>query len=268
MPSQGPVSAAVSALVDAGLLCGIKVETEGEGASWASIQMLNSLALACGLPLTLKIGGCDARTDLLMGNDLGVTDFVAPMIETPFAAEKFREAVEALPFDKEVTTFRILIESVTGTQNAAEIVRISQGWVSGMNVGRTDLSKSMRKSFESPPLQDSADVVRLAGEVTGIANEAGLQTTMGGRMTAKSIRSIETQLHQAQYPDRVETRRLILSWARIAGDPDLLDLAIAVERQITHWLAGKSIRESSEWARYIAELDTRMGASVEGPVFP
>lgn len=126
----------------------VKAEFEHEGARLEEIQRLREITLRAGLGITLKIGGCEAVTDLRMSRDIGVETIVAPMVESPFAMKKFIQAVDEVYGSDELERghlhLHINVESVQGAQNFPQMVEQPEfARLSGVTVGRGDLAESL-----------------------------------------------------------------------------------------------------------------------------
>ena len=61
---------------------GIKQSFEDEGALHDDILTMRRITETCKLKLSVKIGGCEAKTDIGYCSDIGVDALVAPMIES------------------------------------------------------------------------------------------------------------------------------------------------------------------------------------------
>ena len=120
-------------------IIGIKQSFEDEGALHQDILTMRRITELCNLKLSVKIGGCEAKTDINFCNNIGVNGIVAPMVETKFAFQKFIESV----IDLENIKFYINIESKTAYKNLSDILESpSSKLISGIVIGRSDLVKS------------------------------------------------------------------------------------------------------------------------------
>src|SRR3989338_9453096 len=68
---------------------GLKAELEAEGSRLNELMRLKDVAEKVGLGIILKLGGCEAVTDLFEAQKIGVEVLVAPMIESSYALKKY-----------------------------------------------------------------------------------------------------------------------------------------------------------------------------------
>lgn len=95
----------------------IKAEFEAEGSRKDELIMLREMVVSAELGLIIKIGGCEAVHDIDQCKLLSATGVMAPMIETPFAMDKFRGAVNKLYGDKTRIEKIINAETITCLKN-------------------------------------------------------------------------------------------------------------------------------------------------------
>lgn len=183
----------------------IKAEFEAEGSRKDELIMLREMVESADLGLIIKIGGCEAVHDIDQCKLLSATGVMAPMIETPFAMDKFIGAVNKL-YGEDARIEKIInAETVTCLNNFDEILEHGNGFLTGVTVGRSDLSASMgitKKDIEKE------EVFNATKEFCQKAKKAGLVTNFGGNIGIESIPFI---IDMNPYIDRFETRKVVIS---------------------------------------------------------
>lgn len=179
----------------------VKKSFEDEGSTFEEIQIVRNLTSKLGMNLNVKIGGCEAKSDIIKCQNINVDGIVAPMIETPFAFKKFIQAsskVENLPLF-------INIESKTGLSNLKSILSMSNiSFLNGIVIGRSDLVSSFGYS---PDYVNSENIIQKISKALKSIKEKKLITKMGGNLTYKSIDTIKG-FYDLKLLDAVETRNI------------------------------------------------------------
>ena len=93
---KSSVNSALDALLATGAVVAIKAELEAEGVRIEELDTLSTLLSKHGLPLAVKIGGCEAITDLRIAKEHDAKYVIAPMIESVFALKKFISSIEKI----------------------------------------------------------------------------------------------------------------------------------------------------------------------------
>lgn len=184
----------------------VKAEFEAEGSRKDELIMLREFVYRSDLNFIIKIGGCEAVHDLDQCKLLGATGIMAPMIETEFAMKKFRNAAEKV-YRNELDTVEWIINAETKTcmHNYDSILSVGKGFLTGVTVGRSDLSASMgieRKNIESNRVFDATHYLVMK------SREHSLITNFGGNIGIESIPFI---LKMGNLIDRFETRKVVIT---------------------------------------------------------
>ena len=183
----------------------IKAEFEAEGSRKDELIMLREFVEYAGLGLIIKIGGCEAVHDLDQCKLLEATGVMAPMIETSFAMDKFRSATCKL-FGEDAKIEKIInAETITCLRNFNQILEHGKGFLTGVTVGRSDLSASMgieRKDIEKEAIFEATK------EFCEKAKAQKLVTNFGGNIGIESIPFI---VNMYPFIDRFETRKVVIT---------------------------------------------------------
>lgn len=183
---------------------GVKVAMEAEGIRLDEMLRTKEVVLRAGVDLTVKIGGCEALTDLRIAKMIGVDTVLAPMIESKFALEKFLEMVESefLPEELEDANLLINIETVDGYEKFDQILTADNiKLLNGIVLGRTDLSSALKLGDVNSP-----KVLSIAKSIFLKAKQKNLRCLVGGGITPKSV----SFLRELQgLIDGFETRKVV-----------------------------------------------------------
>src|SRR3990167_9351793 len=108
-------------------VCGVKAEFEAEGTRMDEAMRLKDVVSKAGLGLNIKIGGCEAIKDMLDAISLGAERIIAPMIETPYALQKFIRAARMIYGDRlENIELLVNVETVTTWQNFSAMLEVPE----------------------------------------------------------------------------------------------------------------------------------------------
>jgi hypothetical protein len=215
----------------------VKAEFEAEGTRLEELLRLVDVARASGLPMTVKIGGCEAIRDLLEAKQIGVRYIVAPMVESAYAASKY-VAAKNLVYSKDEqqdTDFLFNMETITGYENRESLIAaISEpNGANGVVFGRVDFVGSMGWARDLINKQQTTD---FAVETARLCKKADKQLVMGGGVSIESIDAIR-QVHAVRL-DRFETRKVVFDAGKALAADIEEGLVDAVHFELL-WLLNK-----------------------------
>lgn len=197
----------------------VKAAMEAEGILLYELLRTKEMAMAAGLGLSVKIGGCEALTDARLAKGYGVSILMAPMIESPFALEKFLAMADGqFPGEEQADTkFFINIETLEGHRQIGRILSVENiHLLSGIVLGRTDL----RSALKAPDI-DGPEMLAAARAIFRPAREKSIRCIVGGGITEKSIpflAALEGLI------DGFETRKVVVG--RYRKEPEAMAEAI------------------------------------------
>ena len=161
---------------------GIKQSFEDEGALLDDVISVRRITELCNLMSFVKVGGCEANTDIYNCLRIGINGIIAPMVESEFAVSKFMDCYNSK------AEYYLVIESKTAYANIDEILETGQDKLTGIVLGRSDLAKSYRLNKSET---DSDFIHSIAEDVFIKAKKYNLFTTLGGNVSIKSCKFIE-----------------------------------------------------------------------------
>ena len=216
----------------------VKAEFEAEGTRVDELLRLVDIARGAGLPLTVKIGGCEAIRDLYEAKQIGVRYIVAPMVESVYAVTKYIGAKD-IAFSQEEqddVDFLFNLETVTAFANLAG---------AGANsphvraVCRGSCSVESTTSAAPACARDDVNSDRVKSDVLRVAEAtkaAGLDFVCGGGVSMDALpflREIE-QVHLTRF----ETRKVVFEGSAVENEGMEKGLLNAVHFELL-WLLNK-----------------------------
>lgn len=233
----------------------VKAEFEAEGTRPDEFLRLLHLTHKAGLKVALKIGGCEAISDLLASKLYGVDYIIAPMVETPYALSKFIEAkTKTHGVNEEQTEFLYNLETQTTLENLDNMLPLSKQGVDGIVFGRVDFTLSRglsRDAINTRPITEA--VLKVARAC--VQND--LDLVVGGSVSLDAIEALREI--RAIRLTRFETRKVVFDGAAVESASIQAGIQNAVDFELA-WLKNKRDyygRISAEDASRIAMMEKR-----------
>ncbi len=209
----------------------LKGEFEAEGLSRENVAAEALYAARHGLDYLVKISGAEAKSDVVYLEDLGLRSLVCPMIETPFAMQKYMEMLSPGAFDH----IGVTIETITAVQNIESI--LDRGHLlTDVTIGRTDLTASYSgEGVESP------QTISMVKTVAKAARQRGLTVTMGGSISKNTWSLLNDDVELRDLLQMVETRKAVMTVPKFL-DKNALGMALSVEEELLRARAASAER--------------------------
>ena len=219
---------------------GIKAEFEAEGTRIEEAMRLKDVTSLAGLGLNIKIGGCEAIKDMYDSISLGAQRIIAPMVETPYALQKFIKAAQ-MAYGTRLDNIDLLvnIETQTAYQNFSEMLKIPEiNHLNGVVIGRVDFVGSMGLNRDQVNSQKMLDI---SLDIAKKAKDHGLKVVVGGAVSVDSMSFFKA--FPKGHLDRFETRKVIFDCPAAIDNPEEAFIK-AVEFELM-WLKNKQSFYSS-----------------------
>lgn len=185
---------------------GVKAEFEAEGTRIEEAMRLKDVVSKAGLGLNIKIGGCEAIKDIYDARNMGAERIIGPMVETPYALEKFIAASKKVYADSiENVELLVNIETQTAYNNFSDMLKIPDiSSLKGIVIGRVDWAGSLGLKRDAV---NSEKIRTMAVDLAKRAKDNGLQVVIGGAVSMDSLPFFAA--FPAGHIDRFETRKVI-----------------------------------------------------------
>jgi hypothetical protein len=211
---------------------GIKISYEDEGALLNEMITMRYLTALTGLELCVKIGGCEAKRDIVDCINISCNSIVAPMVESGFALNKFSKAVKQYNYLGEKG---FNLETINGYNNLDEISSNFE-LIDYVTVGRVDFVSSLQKDRA---YVNDEKMYEMVSNIFTTVKKYNKKCYLGGAISIDSKDFIK-KLVQNDLLDKFETRYIMFDTKRINIDEleKLLYLANVFE---------------VEWLKFISE---------------
>jgi hypothetical protein len=212
----------------------VKAEFEAEGTRPDEFLRLLQLAHTANLKVALKIGGCEAVSDLFASKLYGVNYIIAPMVETAYALTKYVEAtVKTHGENPEKTEFLFNLETQSTLENLDQMLPVAKAALDGVVFGRVDFTLSRGMARTAINDRSITDAVL---KVAQACKESDLELVVGGSVSPAAIESLREV--RAVRLDRFETRKVVFDAGILDGQRTEAAIQNAVDFELA-WLKNK-----------------------------
>jgi hypothetical protein len=180
---------------------GIKISFEDEGALHNEVISMRKLTAEVGIELSVKIGGCEAKRDIVDCMDLDCDTIVAPMIESEFALKKFLKSLDSYKCDKKKG---FNLETIQAYENLDTLSK-SFDKVDFVTVGRVDFVGSLGKDRN---FVDTDEMYKIVKDIFTSARSKNTMCYVGGAVSINS-KDFISKLIAEDLLDKFETRYII-----------------------------------------------------------
>ena len=186
---------------------GIKISYEDEGALLNEVITMRYLTTFVGVKLSIKIGGCEAKRDIVDCINLNTDTIVAPMVESAFALKKFANSLKVYNYNCEKG---FNLETIQAYKSLEEISN-EFNLVDFVTLGRVDFVSSLNKDRN---FVNSEEMLEIVSNVFEKAREKNIKCYLGGAISIES-KDFIGKLLDKNLLDKFETRYIIFDTSKI-----------------------------------------------------
>ena len=167
-----------------------KAGSEWENMNLDEIIYLHKLG-TYDIPLLMKVSGVEARTEMRQLLQAGVDMFLAPMVESEYALEKFITIAQEVGQEQQKTPkTAIMIESIQTYHNLESIINSPYfAEVEKVVLGRWDLANSMGTTNV-----DSPEVKTVCQKIVNAVQTKNKSISVGGFVNPRTAPSVKKEL--------------------------------------------------------------------------
>jgi len=200
------------------LFC-LKGEFESEGLSEIELAGEIIFALRNNLDYLVKFSGSEANSEINYLSRIGVKRIVCPMIESPFAMERYMSSTNNRGFVERGVT----IETITAVKNINEIIEAGIG-LTNITIGRTDLCRSLGINNV-----ESKEIMTHVKNIALVSKSKDLIVSLGGGVSLKTKKYLTDNNFQ-EIVDFIETRKAVIEYEKFIHSNAIND---AIDLEIT-----------------------------------
>lgn len=235
---------------------GIKVSFEDEGAQINEIITMRYITSIENIELSVKIGGCEAKRDIVECIHLCADTIVAPMVESGFAIKKYVDAIYSIGYCNKKS---FNLETISGYNNLSEILKATNKSVDSLTFGRVDFAASLKRERE---FANSPQCYEFVENTFIKARQYDLMCNLGGAISKDSKRFIEA-LYSKNLLDFFETRYVIICVHKMNFEnfEEIIYYSNLFEVEWLKYIATRYAYYSSKDSARIQMIENRMNAA-------
>ena len=192
---------------------GIKISFEDEGAQYNEMVSMRNLTSMLDLKLSVKIGGCEAKTDISNCGQIGSDIIIAPMVESGFALQKFKTSIIKSGYGGKIG---MNVETKLALENyEKEMVPLLTG-VDFVVFGRVDYITSLGKDRSYADHEEMYEKVSTMFQLTK-KEYPEVETCLGGAISSNSKEFVKKLVAEGLL-NKFETRYIIFDAKKVDLD--------------------------------------------------